>query len=236
MKTKKWRWDSFNETWFEDVNNAEALGEDNGGELTHYGVLGMKWGVRRTPEQLGHKTNTKKTKYKVVVKSPFEKKMDKLAKKEQKIAEKEAIKAKKDELKFRKAELSNKSEKDAAKAKRAEERAKEKEAKAKAKEVEAKTNKQTNVPKNRDVKSISDEELSQILKRWNMEQQYAKMVEAQSQNGKAWFSKMITDVGRQVAQDYTKKAVVAAVEAAIEKAKRNRQRNSGGNSGSGGGP
>lgn len=26
-------------------------------ELIHYGIRGMKWGVRRTPEQLGHKTS-----------------------------------------------------------------------------------------------------------------------------------------------------------------------------------
>lgn len=32
-------------------------------ELYHHGVKGMKWGVRRTPAQLGHKTSTsKKTK------------------------------------------------------------------------------------------------------------------------------------------------------------------------------
>ena len=28
-------------------------------ELYHYGVKGMKWGIRRTPAQLGHKKNNK---------------------------------------------------------------------------------------------------------------------------------------------------------------------------------
>lgn len=31
-------------------------------ELYHYGVKGMKWGIRRTPEQLGHKRVAKKLK------------------------------------------------------------------------------------------------------------------------------------------------------------------------------
>ena len=29
-------------------------------ELYHYGILGMKWGIRRTPSQLGHQIKARK--------------------------------------------------------------------------------------------------------------------------------------------------------------------------------
>lgn len=40
--------------------NALTFAETGKDFLEHYGIKGMKWGVRRSPEELGHRTSTKK--------------------------------------------------------------------------------------------------------------------------------------------------------------------------------
>lgn len=56
--------------------------------LAHHGIKGMRWGVRRTPEQLGHKTSSSKVKRKS--KEQKNKEKEELAKEKAK-KEREAI-------------------------------------------------------------------------------------------------------------------------------------------------
>lgn len=62
-------------------------------ELAHYGVKGMKWGVRRTSEQLGHTTKKAASKVAEGVKKAYAKR------KERKASEKSAKAAKKKKVK-----------------------------------------------------------------------------------------------------------------------------------------
>lgn len=58
-------------------------------ELMHHGILGQKWGVRRTPEQLGHKTGNKSTSSGASKKHPTEKKTSSTHKKTSRMTDEE---------------------------------------------------------------------------------------------------------------------------------------------------
>lgn len=45
-------------------------------ELIHHGIKGMKWGVRRTPAQLGHETTNKKSRFSFIKKNASSKKVN----------------------------------------------------------------------------------------------------------------------------------------------------------------
>lgn len=64
-------------------------------ELYHHGVKGMKWGVRRTPEQLGHPKPTRAEKKAAKVRDKNSKKRAKALKKANAIAKKKAKEQKK---------------------------------------------------------------------------------------------------------------------------------------------
>lgn len=51
-----------------EANFSDAFDAMSRGYLEHHGVKGMKWGVRRTPEQLGYKTSSKRKKSSILAK------------------------------------------------------------------------------------------------------------------------------------------------------------------------
>lgn len=193
----------------------KAVEETDELDVWHHGIKGMKWGVRRTPEQLGYKTKKKKLKWSF--KTPaqrreeaYQKRAAKLSEKEEQMSRKEEIRSRENSLKRRKEELKNAGKTPA----------------------QLKAEEKTEIKK-RDVSEMTDEELRNMINRFNLEQSYKKMLESQNpKKGKAWVNTMLEDSAKKVAATYTQKAMTAAVDAAL-RGMQNRGRNRRGGSGGG---
>lgn len=188
--------------------------KENLSSLEHHGIKGQKWGVRRYQDKDGSLTDAGrrrygvgKTKYRIVAKSPFEKKRAKLEKQEQKMTEKEELWRRKNELKERQANLKNqgKSQK-AIQNKSADERRKEQLSK------EKERNK-------RDVKDMTDDELRAFINRYNMEKQYKEIMNSsQTKKGSNVAIDILKKSGSAIAAKYITKAMEVGVEKALKSA------------------
>lgn len=133
--------------------------------LAHYGILGMKWGVRRTPAQLGRTMITRKRQL-AADKSDLKKVNSGkrlsvgLTKKRQDAYNKRDKAVLERRIRDNEQKLANKAKKAAAK-------------------------------KKPSVKEMSDEELRKVVNRLQMERQYSQLSESNVSKGKEYIQKVI---------------------------------------------
>lgn len=153
-------------------------------ELTHYGTIGMKWGVRRYQNKDGTLTKAGKKRY--------DKEMTKLKKEAATLRNKQRVKAKLDKLEEQRRKVDTLRGKSAS---------------------DSDSQKSNSAPKKRTIKDLSDDELRSAINRMQMEKQFKELTEARRDKGKSFVETMIndmvipsaTDIGKQVVKYYMTK-------------------------------
>ena len=159
-------------------------------ELYHYGMKGMRWGIRRYQNKDGSLTPAGKKRY--------NKEMAKLKAEEKVLKNKQKTQAKMDKL---------------------DEKRKDVEALRKGKTPPSTLKKAKETPK-RSLKDLSDDELRTIVNRMQLEQQYRTLAPEKVSTGRKFANAVMknvvapaaTEVGKQVVKDAMQKAVKKASE------------------------
>lgn len=169
-------------------------------ELMHYGVKGMKWGIRRTPAQLGHKTSSKKT-------EKGKSFIEKLSGKSTSTKKSSASKTAKEKEKTKKAEEKLKLE---------QQKAETKKAKQAAKDVKNASK------KGRKISEMTDGELEARIARLELEKRYVDLVKQTTPQKKATAMDAVADIlgssAKNIGRQYATYMIGTAVNKLSEKA------------------